>query len=241
MGYSLLVLQQAEWYRPGAHVYRVAGEQGVRLQVTTVWRESAADFAEFDGLLILGGPYRLDQDEQYAFLREEKRLIRAWMNLNRPCLGFNLGQHLIAEAAGAVIGSAHSRYAGFLDGHLTHEGRDHPLFQGICSPFKLFKWHDQEIQSPLPRNMVLLATSKECMVEACCLEGRPHIVGLQCDNYSEIPEDLVHWPQQGQGGGAGCAGHCPAVRPVASGPGDTAEMAATFSLLLRNFIALIRR
>jgi GMP synthase-like glutamine amidotransferase len=240
MGYNILVLQQAEGCRPGPLVYQAAKEHNVHLQVTRVWQESAADFAEFDGLLILGGPYRLEQDSQYPFLREEKRLIRAWMNLNRPCLGFNLGHHLIAEAAGATIGPAHSRFAGLLEGFLTHEGRAHPLFQGVQSPFTLFKWHSQEIQSPLPRTMVLLATSKECMVEACCLEGRPHIVGLQCDNYAGIPEGVLHGPQR-CGQGAGSCDRCPDMQLLKQDPGVATEMTTTFSLLLRNFIALTRR
>ena len=43
----------------------------------------------------------------------------------------------------------------------------------------------------------MLATSADCMVEACCLEGRPHIIGLQCDNYVGIPEGLDAWLRHG--------------------------------------------
>jgi GMP synthase-like glutamine amidotransferase len=163
------------------------------------------------------------------------------MNLNKPCLGFNLGCHLLAEAAGATIGPGHAASLGIIDGHVTHEGRKHPLFQGIRSPCKLFKWHKQVVLSPLPRSMVLLATSKDCMVEACCLEGRPHIIGLQCDNYAGFPEDLDDWLRHGDGLiGRGQCGHVFTESLVRVAQGLAAEMAADFGVLLRNFVSLIK-
>lgn len=241
MSHKILILQHTDWQKPGPVMWRVAQETGVVLQVVHLWRESPADFAEFDALILLGGECGLGQEDRYRFLGEEKRLVRAWLNLNKPCLGFNLGYHLLAEVAGATIGPGHVASLGIIDGHITHEGRKHPLFQGIRTPCKLFKWHDQVVQSPLPRSMVLLATSKDCMVEACCLEGRPHIVGLQCDNYAGIPEDLGDWLRHGnrlmereQRGRAFAKDLLRTARGLA------AEMAADFGLLLRNFVSLIK-
>ncbi|MDD2464940.1 MAG: hypothetical protein PHI97_13165 [Desulfobulbus sp.] len=241
MSNKILILQHTDWQNPGPVISRVARESGVTLRVVQLWRESAADFAEFDALILLGGNCGVVQVDRCPFLNEEKRLVRAWMNLNRPCLGFNLGYQLLAEAAGAIIGPSHTASLGIIDGHVTHEGRKHPLFQGIRTPCKLFKWHEQVVQSPLPRSMVLLATSKDCMVEACCLEGRPHIVGLQCDNYAGIPEDLDGWLRHGKGlmareqcGSAFAQNLMEAARGLAT------EMEADLSVLLRNFISLIK-
>lgn len=231
MSKKILILQHTEWQQPGSMVWRVAQETGVALRVVQMWRESAADFAEFDALILLGGDCDLMQTDQCSFLNEERRLVRAWMNLNRPCLGFNLGYHLLAEALGATIGPGHVVSRGIIDGHITHEGRKHPLFQGIPTPCKLFKWHELVVQSPLPRSMVLLATSKDCMVEACCLEGRPHIIGLQCDNYAGIPDDLGNWLRHGR---------IVDEDLLEDARGLAAEMAADFGVLLRNFVSLIR-
>lgn len=239
MAYSVLVVQHSKWHPPGKGLVRLARVGQITLRVVEMWRESAAELAEFDALIILGGPCDHDQDGSHPLLGEEKRLVRAWMHLNRPCLGFNLGLHLIAELMGAVIGPAHVPGTGFVAGHLTHEGKKHPLFHGLRSPLTLFKGHGREIQSPLPRSMVLLATSKECMVEACCLEGRPHIVGLQCDNYLGVLEEVGTWRMHRK-------------RPVAPGQPLAAELnaatsekaaesSATFSLLLHNFITLVGR
>ncbi len=241
MGYRFLILQHSDWLRPGKLLRQAAAANHVELHITKVWKESAADFAEFDALIILGGPYCIDQDRQHPFLGEEKRLIRAWMNLNKPCLGFNFGQHLLAEAAGAVIGPGYGRNIGFIEGHLTHEGKKHPLFQRMHSPFSLFKWSAEAIQSPLPRNMVLLATSKDCMVEACCLEGRPHIIGLQCDNYAADPDDVAFRLKHARKIGAAALGQqIPASELLETANTLATEIAANFDLLMRNFVALLK-
>ena len=241
MSYKILILQHTQWQKPGPVIRRVAQAAGITLRVVQLWRESAADFADFDALILLGGDCSVSQVDACSFLGEEKRLVRAWMNLNKPCLGFNLGCHLLAEAAGGVVGPGHMVSRGIIDCHITHEGRLHPLFQGLRSPCKMFKWHEQVVQSPLPRSMVLLATSKDCMVEACCLEGRPHIVGLQCDNYTGFPDGLDDWLRHGGGplGGEPC-GRTFASNLMGDARGLATEMTADFSVLLRNFISLIK-
>jgi GMP synthase (glutamine-hydrolysing) len=242
MAHRVLVLQHTEWQPPGKLLVQSARDNRVALHCIKVWQETAADFAEYDGLIILGGPYQNDQEEQYPFLRDEKRLIRAWMNLNRPCLGFNLGQHLLAEAAGACIGTGYGPCIGFIEGHQTHQGKKHPLFLGVGSSFPLFKWHTRAIESPLPRNMVLLATSKDCMVEACCLEGRPHIIGLQGDNHVSAPEDVARLAAHDQEmGTAGRWGHVPVQLLLEQAAARAADLAPTFSLMMKNFFSLLRK
>lgn len=189
--YRVLALQHSDKAGPGQLLLSLTSELGFSLKTVQIWRETAADFLDFDALIILGGPPDTNQEDTHPFLKEEKRIIRAWISQGKPCLGFCLGHQLLAEAVGASIGPSSNRSIGFIDGHLTHNGKQHPLFSGIPSPIKLLKWHSQEIQLPLPRNMLLLATSQDCMVEAFSLEGRPHIIGLQCDNYLAHPEDIL--------------------------------------------------
>lgn len=79
------------------------------------------------------------------------------------------------------------------------------------------------------------------MVEACCLEGRPHIVGLQCDNYAGIPDDLDDWLRYGKGlVRREQLGRDIAVELMEDARGLAAEMAADFTVLLRNFFSMVK-
>jgi GMP synthase (glutamine-hydrolysing) len=68
-----------------------------------------------------------------------------------------------------------------------------PLFLEMGSTISLFKWYNQSMKTSVPQNCILLATSSECVVEAFTVKGRPHIVGLQCDNHAAHPDDVRRW------------------------------------------------
>jgi len=190
---TLLVLQHADWEQPGRLLTETARALDLRLLVARVFEEDIPDPADCDALVLLGGPANVDEEERYPFLRQEKRLLRAWLAMDRPCLGFCLGHQLLADALGATIAPNPAPSIGWVDGHLTHAGREHPLFTGIDPPLPLFKWHAQAVQPPLPRDMVMLATSNACVVEAFSVRGRPHIMGLQSDNHAAHPQDVRTW------------------------------------------------
>jgi len=165
----------------------------ISLEVIKIYQQAAPDPADFDALLLLGGPPNVHQEDLYPFLREEKRLLKAWLAMDRPCLGFCLGHQLLADALGAEVGQNFMPGTGFIQGHLTHSGNEHPIFQDIHSPLTLFKWHSQSVQTPLPRGFLMLATSSQCVIEAFSVAGRPHIIGLQCDNHAAHPDDVRSW------------------------------------------------
>jgi hypothetical protein len=72
--------------------------------------------------------------------------------------------------------------------------------------------------------------------------GRPHIVGLQCDNYAGIPDDMAVWAKRG---GSLFAprpnGQFPVAELFESAVDLAADIAATTRLLIRNFVSLLKR
>jgi GMP synthase-like glutamine amidotransferase len=82
---------------------------------------------------------------------------------------------------------------GFIEGHLTRDGRHHPLFENLPNTMPLFKWHGQAVLSPVPKHVEILVTSLECEIEAISLKGSPHIVGLQFDNHAASKKDVTTW------------------------------------------------
>lgn len=193
MGLRLLVFQHTPWEGPGRLLLAAAARHRVHLEVVRVWAEPIPALTGYDALVVLGGGPNVDQEERFPFLGAEKAAIRRSLADNRPYLGFCLGHQLLAEALGARIGRNPRASVGFTAGYPTHHGQAHPALRGLAEGWPLFKWHGQAALEPLPRHLDILATSRECAVEAISVAGRPHILGLQNDNHAAAPADVGEW------------------------------------------------
>lgn len=190
---KILVLQCVDWRTPGRFLLDLASTLPVEFHVVESMREPLPQGSDFDALILLGeSMVSEDKDGRLSYEREKKFLLE-WLVLDKPCLGFCLGHQGILDAFQAKAVPNFVNSVGFIHGHLTHDGRLHPLFKGIGPTFSLFKWHDHAVQIPLPQNFILLATSSDCVVEAFTIKGRPHIIGLQCDNHAAHPDDVRSW------------------------------------------------
>jgi GMP synthase (glutamine-hydrolysing) len=190
---SFLVVQHMPWEGPGIHLLQTATRLGVRLEIVKVWHRPIPDPAPYDGMIVLGGSPNVDEEREYSFLRAEKNAIRRVVEGGKAYLGFCLGHQLLGHVLGARVGPNIRRSVGFTEGSLTLSGRSHPLFRGLPDSFALFKWHGQAVLNPVPEHLEVLATSPECEVEAICLEGKPHVVGLQFDNHAASRKDASVW------------------------------------------------
>ncbi len=213
MARRFLVLQHTPWEKPGKSLMRCAAHHGVTLKVVRVWRQDIPAVHRYDGLIILGGSPNVDQEDIYPFLAAEKAAIRRALALDMPCLGFCLGLQLLAHVLGARVDNNFQPCAGFFTGYLTTEGRQHPAFRRLPREFPMFKWHAQAVQPPLPKEFNVLATSRQCEVEAFTVEGRPHVVGVQFDNHCAAVEEVAvflredqHWFATVTRGGVSPAG-----------------------------------
>ena len=243
MSIELLVLQHTPWEGPGDYLLRLAARLNVAFDVIRVWEEWIPDYSFYDGLLVLGGGPNVDQEAQYPFLVREKQLIREAIAADKPYLGFCLGHQLLADALGAKVGPNFCVSIGFVQGHLTCDGRGHPAFQRQGKTFPLFKWHSQTVIPPLPGHLLTLMTSAECQVEALTVEGRPHILGIQADNHAAHPEDVAMWLQKDQKWLSSLASQGVEVNPAAildKARKYHAAMGAGFEEFFCDYISLIR-
>lgn len=175
------------------HLMRAAHSRRLQLDVIEVWHQAIPALAPYDGLIVLGGSPNVSQEKEYPFLRAEKAAIREVLEADKPYLGFCLGHQLLADVLGIKVGPNPRRSVGFLEGYLTHYGRQHALFQNLPNTMPLFKWHAQAALPPVPKHIEILVTSLDCEVEAISLRGSPHVVGLQFDNHAGTKQDVAAW------------------------------------------------
>lgn len=239
MSKQMLVFQHMSWEGPGRHLVEAASALDVSLEIVGVWKETIPDVGRYDGLIVLGGSPNVDQEKRYPFLRKEKKAIAKVIKEGQGYLGFCLGHQLLADALGAKVGSNFCRNVGYIEGHVTKEGRNHPLLSGINSSFPLFKWHAQAVLPPLPKEVEVLVTSAYCQVEAISVKGRPYLVGLQFDNQSATVADVRQWLKADEK----WLSQPPGVNPAAI-LNDAEErelpMGEQFKKMFENFVALIQ-
>ncbi len=192
MAKNIVVFQHNPWEGPGVHLVNASARHDLKFHIIHAWKEDIPEVTSYDAMIVLGGGPNVDQDITYPFLVEEKKAIRKAVVSDLPYLGFCLGHQLLADVLGARVGPNFQSSIGFTEGFLTHEGKKHPLFNGLPKKIPLFKWHGQSLQEPLPEQIKILATSAECQVEAISIQDRPHILGLQFDNHT-APENVKEW------------------------------------------------
>ncbi|MGV1098014.1 type 1 glutamine amidotransferase [Thiovibrio sp. JS02] len=238
---KFLILQHTPWAEPGRLLWRQAELHGLDFQIVKVWQDWIPDFSDYSGIILLGGSPNVGQEEKYPFLVEEQRYIKRAIAADKPILGFCLGHQLLASALGGAVGPNFKPSIGFVQGHLTHNGREHPAFARLGKIFPLFKWHSQTVLEPLPKHLSLLATSEQCQVEAFSLAQRPHILGVQFDNHAALPEDVTRWLEKDWQWLA-------SFRSLVVKPGDLlqeamrlqSQVGEDFDLFFSDYLALVR-
>lgn len=89
---------------------------------------------------MLGGDANVDEEREHPWLRVEKGLIRALLDLRTPLLGVCLGAQLLAEVAGGAVGPlAGGDEIGWHE--VTKTGVADPVFDPLPDTFRAFQWH----------------------------------------------------------------------------------------------------
>jgi GMP synthase-like glutamine amidotransferase len=146
-----------------------------------------ANLADYDALVVMGGPMDVWQLEQHPWLIPEIAAIREFVvELGRPFLGVCLGHQLLAEALGGHVGPATEAEVGPCQVRLTRSHAEDPLLHGFPSPLTTFQWHAAEVKT-LPADAVVLAETDTCAIQA--FRWGPCAYGFQF--HAEITEETV--------------------------------------------------
>ncbi len=138
----------------------LAEEHGVEVEYRRLWKGDSLDGAleESELLVFLGGPMSVNDEGEYPYLAEEKRVIRQAVAENKPVLGICLGAQLIASALGARVYPGEVKELGWYRLLLTEAGAQDSVFSALPKEHEVFQWHGETFE--LPRGAVLLAGSE---------------------------------------------------------------------------------
>jgi len=109
------------------------------------------------GLIVMGGPQSVYQQEQFPCLLDELHLIEQALRAGKPILGVCLGSQLLAAALGAKVTKGQQKEIGWHEVTLEFETRRDTLFNRLPSSFMALHWHGDVFE--LPRSAVSLASS----------------------------------------------------------------------------------
>ncbi len=136
---------------------------------------AAADLpslADFDLLVVLGGPMSVNDEAELPWLIAEKQFVKAAVLAGKPVLGICLGAQLIANSLGARVYRNGQKEIGWFPVEACNTNSN-----TFCFPAKteVFHWHGETFD--LPPGAIHLASSEACSHQAFQIGKRT--IGLQ--------------------------------------------------------------
>ena len=131
--------------------------------------------ADFDWLIVMGGPMGVCDAIKFPWLTEEKAFIRKSIESGKIVLGICLGAQLIAAALGAGVFKNQYREIGWFPIERKLDAGDSNLADVFPETLEVFHWHGDTFE--IPPGARLLASSEACRNQGFVLDGR--VLGLQ--------------------------------------------------------------
>ncbi|MBL4852322.1 MAG: type 1 glutamine amidotransferase [Gammaproteobacteria bacterium] len=128
---------------------------------------------EFDALIIMGGPMGIYDDQQYPWLKRERKFIKQAIVDKKPVLGICLGSQFIADALGAKVYANAQKEIGWFD--LKKTDSTSIFDKHLPERFTALHWHGDTFD--LPRGAIQLLSSEACQNQAFSFND--HVLALQ--------------------------------------------------------------
>jgi GMP synthase (glutamine-hydrolysing) len=157
---NILCISHADFETPGI-IEEWANQSGYNFTICKPYDgENCLVHANFDFLIIMGGPQSPTKIEKYPYLQDEITLIKQAVQSHKIVLGICLGAQLIGEALGGTTTRSPEKEVGVFPITLTEEGIRDPLFTGFSLNFPVIHWHND--MPGETANSVILAYSEGC-------------------------------------------------------------------------------
>jgi GMP synthase (glutamine-hydrolysing) len=162
---DVLVLQHAEC-EPAGNIAAALARANRRASTVEIFSGQSIpdDIAGFDGLVIMGGPMSVYEDQQYPFIRDELRLIQQALERDKPILGVCLGSQLLAAALGAKVYPSGGKEIGWYQVTKLASAADDDLVGPLPESFMALHWHGDIFD--LPTGAIPLLESERTACQA---------------------------------------------------------------------------
>lgn len=158
-----------------ANIETWAKDRGHNLSRTLLFQEeSLPKLAEFDWLIIMGGPMNIYEDDKYPWLVKEKEFILKAIESDKIVLGICLGAQLMADVLGGGVHRNDHLEIGWFPVKLTDEGAVSRIFRVLPDRFVAIHWHGDTFE--IPPGAMRVAESAGCKNQAF-MKGK--VIGLQ--------------------------------------------------------------
>jgi len=148
-----------------ANIETWAKDRGHDLSRTLLFQEeSLPKLAEFDWLIVMGGPMNIYGHDKYPWLMTEKEFIRQAIESNKVVFGICLGAQLIADVLGGKVHRNDHREIGWFPVKLTDEGVASRIFGVLPDRFVAIHWHGDTFE--IPPGAMRVAKSAGCKNQA---------------------------------------------------------------------------
>lgn len=118
----------------------------------------------YRGLVVLGGPMNVEDQEQRPHLRTELRVIEQALKQGKPVLGICLGAQLLAHVLGAPVRKHDQTEIGWYRLELTEAGLADKVILPLGATTTVFQWHARSYA--LPDGAIQLARTSTCEQQA---------------------------------------------------------------------------
>jgi GMP synthase-like glutamine amidotransferase len=144
--------------------------RGFPLSSTHWYRgDSAPELDSFDGLVVMGGPMGIYDEQEHPWLIAEKKLIRDAIAAGKTLLGICLGAQLIADALGGKVTRNPHREIGWFPLDIL-PATNNPVAAILADYPEVFHWHGDTFA--LPSGADWIAKSQGCLHQAYCVDKR---------------------------------------------------------------------
>lgn len=171
---------------PGGVFEEAVSARGHTLERWVVPESEAPDSARrYDAVMVFGGSQHPDQDDRFAWLRNEEEFLQDVLAAAVPVFGVCLGAQMLARSAGAWVGPAREPEIGWHEVALTPAGAADPVLGTLPGRATVFQWHHYTFS--LPTSATALAESDVCL-QAFRLDDRP-AWGIQF--HAEVTDEML--------------------------------------------------